>query len=74
MKLKKLLRLLLIWAVVFLRGIPSEAQEWSIIEKGFKQVPDSVQLAVYWYWISDNLSEEGVVRDLQAMLILDLLE
>lgn len=67
MKLKKLLRLLLIWAVVFLRGIPSEAQEWSIIEKGFKQVPDSVQLAVYWYWISDNLSEEGVVRDLQAM-------
>ena len=67
MKLKNLFGLLLIWAVVFLRAVPGEAQEWSMIEKGFKLVPDSVQLAVYWYWISDNLSEEGVVHDLQAM-------
>lgn len=28
---------------------------------------DTVQTSVYWYWISDHLSKEGVVKDLQAM-------
>lgn len=37
------------------------------IETGFLQISDDMQLAVYWYWISDNISEEGVIRDLEAM-------
>lgn len=37
------------------------------IEKGFRNVPDSVRLAAYWYWISDNISKEGVIKDLEAM-------
>ena len=37
------------------------------IESGFLQIPDGQPLAVYWYWISDNVSEEGVVKDLEAM-------
>lgn len=37
------------------------------IERGFRSVPDSMKLGVYWYWISDNVSKEGVVRDLEAM-------
>ena len=37
------------------------------LEKGFVNVPDSVQTAIYWYWISDHISEEGVVKDLHAM-------
>jgi len=37
------------------------------IEKGFKEIPDSIQTSVYWYWISDNISKEGVIKDLQAM-------
>ncbi len=37
------------------------------IEEGFKQIPDSVQTSVYWYWISNNISKEGVIKDLQAM-------
>lgn len=40
---------------------------FSEIETGFLQIPDDVQLAVYWYWISDNISEEGIIRDLEAM-------
>lgn len=40
---------------------------FSQIESGFKTVPDSVQLAVYWYWMSDNISVEGVQRDLESM-------
>ena len=29
--------------------------------------PESIQTSVYWYWISDNISKEGVVRDLESM-------
>lgn len=34
---------------------------------GFVNPADSVQTAVYWYWISDNISKDGVVKDLHAM-------
>jgi hypothetical protein len=37
------------------------------IETDFKSIPDSIQTSVYWYWISGNISKEGVVRDLEAM-------
>lgn len=37
------------------------------LESGFKSPPDSILTSVYWYWISDNISKEGVVKDLQAM-------
>ncbi|MDR3251516.1 MAG: glycoside hydrolase family 2 [Tannerella sp.] len=37
------------------------------LEKGFCDVPDSIRIGVYWYWLSDNISREGVVNDLHAM-------
>ena len=37
------------------------------LESGFVTPPDSIQTSVYWYWISDNISKEGVIRDLQSM-------
>ncbi len=37
------------------------------LESGFVTPPDSVRIGVYWYWISDHISKEGVVKDLQAM-------
>lgn len=37
------------------------------IEEGFMSPPDSVRIAAYWYWLNDNLSPEGVVKDLHAM-------
>jgi len=40
---------------------------FSAVETGFIQIPDSVQTSVYWYWISGNISREGVVKDLEAM-------
>lgn len=40
---------------------------FSEIESGFKNIPDSIQTSVYWYWISDNISKDGVVKDLHAM-------
>jgi hypothetical protein len=44
-----------------------EVATFSQVEAGFKNIPDSVQTSVYWYWISDNISKEGVIKDLHAM-------
>ena len=40
---------------------------WKGLEKGFGTPPDSVQVAVYWYWLDNYISKEGVVKDLEAM-------
>ncbi len=37
------------------------------LEKGFRNPPDSVKPSIYWYWMSDNVSPEGVVKDIEAM-------
>ena len=37
------------------------------LQQGFREIPDSIQTAVYWYWISDNISKDGVIKDLHAM-------
>ena len=39
----------------------------SQMERDFKNPPKEVQTAVYWYWISGNISKEGVIADLYAM-------
>jgi hypothetical protein len=35
--------------------------------QSFTAIPDSVQTSIYWYWMSDNMSEDGVIKDLEAM-------
>jgi len=34
---------------------------------GFRSPPESTKPWCYWYWISDNLSKDGISRDLEAM-------
>lgn len=41
--------------------------ELAELKNSFLKVPDSIQTSVYWYWMSDNISKEGVVKDLHAM-------
>lgn len=40
---------------------------WPGLEKGFLAPPDSIRAAVYWYWLDNKISKEGVVKDLEAM-------
>ncbi|HEU4555415.1 MAG TPA: glycosyl hydrolase [Chitinophaga sp.] len=40
---------------------------WPGLQNAFAHIPDTVQTSVYWYWISDNISKEGVIKDLEAM-------
>lgn len=39
----------------------------SDIKAGFATPADSTRISAYWYWIDNNISEQGVVKDLQAM-------
>jgi len=47
-------------------SVPVFAQHLAV-QKGFATPPDSTKLSMYWYWMSDNLSEEGVKKDLASM-------
>ena len=40
---------------------------WKALEEGFRTPPDSIRTAVYWYWLDNHISKEGVVKDLEAM-------
>jgi hypothetical protein len=57
----------LIASITLLFSIISAYGQSSSLHQAFVKPPDSVQLAVYWYWISDNVSKEGAVKDLHAM-------
>lgn len=46
---------------------PKKKPNLAQIESGFKTIPDSLKTSVYWYWLSDNISKEGVIKDLKAM-------
>ena len=37
------------------------------LAEGFASPPAQTKPWCYWYWISDNLSKEGITRDLEAM-------
>jgi hypothetical protein len=43
-----------------------QAQTSSLL-RGFQTPPDSVKPGCYFYWMSDNISAEGVVKDIEAM-------
>ena len=40
---------------------------WKSLEDGFRTPPDSIRTAVYWYWLDNYISKEGVIKDLEAM-------
>lgn len=70
-KIRNLYRAIVAASVILIFGScvtnSQDAPSFRAIEKGFRSIPDSVQLGVYWYWISDNISKEAVVKDLESM-------
>ncbi|HTJ11839.1 MAG TPA: glycosyl hydrolase, partial [Dinghuibacter sp.] len=48
-------------------ALPLLGRTQSVLQKAFLTPPDTLQTSVYWYWVSGNVSKEGVVRDLEAM-------
>ncbi|MEJ7557442.1 MAG: glycosyl hydrolase [Pedobacter sp.] len=45
----------------------SSSKPISSLETNFISPPEAIQTSIYWYWMSDNISKEGVIKDLHAM-------
>jgi len=59
---------LMFLAIFYFTGLfISSCTESVNIEQSFIKPPDSAQMSIYWYWVSDNISREGVIEDLKAM-------
>ena len=39
------------------------------LDVGFQNPPESVKTGAYWYWIDGNITEQGVLQDLEAMKV-----
>lgn len=67
--MKNVLVILASVVICFLSGCSNvkDVPSIAVIEKGFREIPDSIRVGCYWYWISDNISKEGVIKDLYAM-------
>lgn len=53
--------------VSLLSGQHVMAEGFDKMQKAFIETPKDQPLAVYWYWLDGNISEDGVVKDLRAM-------
>jgi hypothetical protein len=56
-----------LYLLVFLIAPALSSTATDALERGFAQPPDSTKPWCYWYWISDNISREGITKDLEAM-------
>lgn len=50
-----------------LMATPAWAAEASDLEVGFRHPPEVSRPGCYWYWINDNISKQGITKDLEAM-------
>ena len=62
--MNRLLAAAALTAAMAITGACTSTEE---LARDFATPPETVQTGIYWYWISGNISEEGVVRDLHAM-------
>lgn len=65
--LYRILSGLLISICVVSCAVNEGGHKGNYLAEGFTNPPDSIQTSVYWYWISDHISREGVIKDLHAM-------
>lgn len=58
--------LIILWSMVqSAQAAPPDNSD--LLESGFLVPSDSIRTAVFWYWVNDNISKEGVIKDLYAM-------
>lgn len=66
--LKNLSRILLGIGFFCLTTLELYAQSTSdLLKTNFSSPPNNIHVGTFWYWVSDNISKEGVIEDLHAM-------
>jgi hypothetical protein len=53
--------------IVIFSAFNSYGQPFDTLSANFKNPPAYTKPWVYWYWISDHISKEGITKDLEAM-------
>ena len=61
---KKRLPFFCLTAIACFTGMVACAQ---LLQRNFTIPPDSVKPSIYYYWLSDNISQQGVQKDIEAM-------
>ena len=64
--MKRLLAAAALTAAMAITGACTSTEE---LARDFATPPETVQTGIYWYWISGNISEEGVVRGINRAFI-----
>lgn len=59
--------IVLLLTLVTILALSCSRQTGNELEQLFADPPESTKPWVYWYWISDNISKEGISKDLEAM-------
>lgn len=62
--MRRTILLMLAFVVSYTSALSSSGDK---LLKDFQNYSEDQRVAVYWYWISDNISVEGVEHDLEAM-------
>lgn len=62
----KILVLVLIIGYLFVPHALSGSTTDSL-KKGFLVPPDHTRIGLYWYWMNEHVSKEGITKDLEAM-------
>ncbi|WP_045030944.1 glycosyl hydrolase [Draconibacterium sediminis] len=61
------LKLLLFALLLFALSACDRTNNFEVIKSGFVQPTDDNTIWCYWYWINDDISKEGITKDLEAM-------
>lgn len=56
----------LICLLLILTGC-SNSKNYEVIHSGFVNLKEDNNLWCYWYWINDDISKDGITKDLEAM-------
>lgn len=60
-------RLIVLLALSGWHGAASAQQDATRLKRDFQNPPADTRPGCYWYWINDNISKEGITKDLEAM-------
>jgi len=68
MFLKRKMQLLIVFSILLLTiGSCNDAKNYEIVKSGFVKPTDDNTVWCYWYWINDDISKDGITKDLLAM-------
>ena len=56
----------LLITLITLTALPFSSRAADALQRGFAQPPESTKPWCYWYWITDNISRQGITKDLEV--------